>query len=295
MLWTFFKYHGCGNDFILIDNRGKRFLKPGPSLVSRLCHRQFGIGADGLILLENSTQADFGMRIFNADGTEAEMCGNGIRCLKRLIETLGFTKTPCTISTLRSILQLTCRGDQIAVDMGTVSDVRWNIPLSLNGRSYTGHYLNTGVPHLVIFVEDLELVPVLVDGAALRHHSLFQPQGVNVNFAACSKNHSHCEWSYRTYERGVEGETLACGTGATAVALALMAIEGVRAPISLKTRSGDSLEIDVPDGLGIQLCGPATFVFQGTVEIDDHFLYYSEMQSANIQDQCGKMEHAYVD
>lgn len=280
MLRAFSKYQGCGNDFILIDNRSQPFFDPYPALITRLCHRHFGIGADGLILLETSAKADFGMRIFNSDGSEAEMCGNGIRCLKHFIETLGHQDLSCTISTSYKVFELNRRRDLVSVQMGPVTDVAWNLNLPVGDRFYIGHYLDTGVPHLVIFVEELEQVPLLDDGRALRYHSRFHPRGVNVNFVAFQDG----RWSYRTYERGVEGETLACGTGAMAAALAIQAIQGGKPPIGLKTRSGEMLEIAFDGFAHVEMGGPATLVYQGVIDLK--FFCSSELQSANMGTQA---------
>lgn len=261
----FSKFTGCGNDFIVVDDRCRLFPSHNRDLVRRLCHRRFGIGADGLLLLQDSSHADFRMRIFNADGSEAEMCGNGIRCLMAFIESLGHRNSSYQIETMERTVRVERQGCQVAVAMGEAKDLRWHLPLDVLGRNRIGHSLYTGVPHLVIIVENLEEVDVQQEGSVLRYHAAFQPRGTNVNYAALGPT----GWSYRTYERGVEGETLACGTGATAVALALAKLRQVESPINLRTRSGEEVSVAFQrqgdSFCNIRLIGPATFIFRGTL------------------------------
>lgn len=261
----FSKFSGCGNDFIIVDDRRSLFPSHNRDLVKRLCHRRFGVGADGLLLLQDSSRADFRMRVFNADGSEAEMCGNGIRCLMAFIESLGHRDSSYQIETMERTLRVERQGRQVAVTMGEAQDLRWHLTLDVLGKTRIGHSLHTGVPHLVIIVEALEEVEILKEGSVLRHHAVFHPQGTNVNFAALGP----MGWSYRTYERGVEGETLACGTGATAVALTIAKLHHVESPINLRTRSGEEVTVAFQrqgdSFCNIRLIGPATFLFRGTL------------------------------
>lgn len=268
MLALFSKYTGCGNDFILFDNRLGSFPIQQPGLVSRLCHRQQGIGADGVILLENSDTADFRMRIYNADGTEAEMCGNGIRCLMKFIHELGFKEPVCTIETMQRKLKLLMDEDQVSVEMGTPTDIRWDINLKIESESMTLQYLNTGVPHAILFVEELDAFDLAYWGPKIRHHPLFGFPGTNFNVATYPKNG---RIAIRTYERGVEGETLACGTGATAAALAAAKLCKLKGPIKVVTRLNEILEIAFQQKnclfSDVTMTGPSKRVYRGEVDI----------------------------
>ncbi len=265
----FSKYVGTGNDFILIDNREKIFPAHNRLTIQRLCHRQCGIGADGIILLEKGKAADFAMRTLNADGSEAEMCGNGIRCLTRFLEGLGIRKPLYHIESGGKLISTRPKEEAISVDMGAPSDVQWNISIPLKTNSYVGHFLNTGVPHIVIFVEAVQALNINALGREIRSHSLFQPKGTNVNFASITGVN---EITIRTYERGVERETLACGTGATATALAAATTKGLASPIRMKLRSGESLEIAFSSKGDtfeeVTMTGPATLVYEGSFIVD---------------------------
>lgn len=236
---AFSKYAGCGNDFILFDNRSGFLSDLTSEAIRHLCHRQQGIGADGIILLEESDKADYRMRIFNADGSEAEMCGNGIRCLMKYIHELGFSAPLCTIETMQRLLKLRLHQGDVCVEMGDPTDVQWNFPLQIESETLTLHLLNTGVPHAVLFVDQIDSFDLLKWGPKVRYHPFF-PQGTNFNVATRPENG---EISVRTYERGVEGETFACGTGATAAALAAAYVTRCSSPIKVRTRSNEILEV----------------------------------------------------
>lgn len=263
MIKSFSKYVGCGNDFILFDNRDATF--PIHSIAS-LCHRQNGIGADGVILLENSDRAHFKMRIFNADGSEAEMCGNGIRCFMKYLAELGNNDPSYQIETMHRVHRVDHVGDQIRVEMGLPADCRWNMDLSYQGKDFRAHYLNTGVPHLVLFVEDVFSIPLQEWGPYFRYHSVFGPRGTNVNIA---QRVGSKKMKIRTYERGVEGETLACGTGATAAALAAGMCYEWQGPVEVETRLGEILTIGFRNDSGIltnvTMQGPASCTFRGQI------------------------------
>lgn len=250
---AFSKYQGAGNDFILIDDRVSNFPI---HLVEKLCHRRLGIGADGVILLQNSRKAAFRMRIFNSDGKEAAMCGNGIRCLFDFARTLGFKEESYLVETMDAILQCRAVGDRVSVLLAPPQLIVHNLPL-LDNRI---DVWNTGVPHAVLFVDELDKVPVAELGYLIRHHGHFQPHGVNVNFAS----HENGLLRMRTYERGVEGETLACGTGAAAVALSAHKRYNLPSPLQIYASSNDLLEVNVAEGK-IELIGPVKAVFHGKI------------------------------
>lgn len=259
----FSKYSGCGNDFILIDNRLQRFF-PDRACILRLCSRQGGIGADGLILLEPSRKADYRMRIFNADGGEAEMCGNGIRCLIAFIRELGGVSKHYRIETMHSLLQTAIQGEKISVEMPKPQDIRWSMQLD----AHSLHFLNTGVPHAVLFVDDLNDDKWMALAPSIRRHGAFGTAGTNVNFASLTPSGNVL---VRTYERGVEGETLACGTGATATALAAAKCYRLPSPVRVLPRSNEPLEISFSwegsredeSPTQVEMAGPAKFNFRG--------------------------------
>ncbi len=236
----FSKYSGCGNDFILIDNRARIFPSHSRETLQKACHRQLGIGADGLILLEESACANFKLRIFNSDGSEAEMCGNGIRCLAQFAAELGFPAA-CRIETLAGVLESKISPAGISIRMPQPTDCNWKRTLSLKQGLVVFDSVNTGVPHALLFVDDLEKVPVMQEGLEIRHHPRFGAAGTNVNWV---QKKSANTIAIRTFERGVEGETLACGTGATAAALAAAMRYQLQSPITVCTRLGEKLIID---------------------------------------------------
>lgn len=208
------------------------------------------------------------MKIFNCDGHETEMCGNGLRCMIRFLEDLGDNRKEFSIETAERTLKARNHGPMIAIEMGTPVDIRWNQVLDLDGSRLNVHHLNTGVPHAVAFVNFVHQLNLNELGPKIRHHTAFSPAGVNANFAQVEENEVI---TLRTFERGVEAETLACGTGATAVALAAAKIYGLNSPIAVKTRSQELLYIsfDFKEGqfTGISLTGPAQRVFQGEFEL----------------------------
>lgn len=259
MKLPFSKYQGLGNDFILIDDRKEIFPIQDDKLIARLCSRQFGIGADGLILLQTSQVADYRMRIFNCDGREASFCGNGLRCLVSYIEQLKSRKEQVTIETGSSTLACTYHLDKIAVNMP--------IPTILHLEEQVDDHLlsviDTGVPHAVFFVEDLKNFPLEDVGRKIRFHSKFSPFGVNVNCIQEVDNTIHI----RTYERGVESETLSCGSGAAAAAFLFAKKRTAKPPIIVMPKSQEPLEFTFLEK-GMQMLGPARFVFSGIVDIN---------------------------
>ena len=255
----FWKYSGAGNDFILIDDREQTF-PIDKTLISNLCRRKISIGADGLILLQHSSLADYRMRIFNADGSEAEMCGNGLRCLVKFILQVADIKALYTIETLAGIHTARYNADDVIVSMTPPSKIIWNQKI----LGYKVHTINTGVPHATIFLDDIDNIDLNTIGKEIRYHKKFQPDGINVNIAKKLPNNTI---KIRTYERGVEQETLACGTGATAVALT----SKLKPPISILTHSRDTLIINFSNNKNITLQGPTQLIYQGKIKLGtDH-------------------------
>ena len=256
----FYKYQGTGNDFVMIDNRLATFPKNNTQLIEHLCDRRFGIGADGLILLENDTETDFRMVYYNSDGNQSSMCGNGGRCLVAFAKKLNVIENNTTFIATDGLHHATISADGlVSLQMIDVDAIQTTPEFS---------FLNTGSPHHVQLVEDLEHYNVKENGAAIRYSELYGKQGSNINFV---KKIDDTTFSVRTYERGVEDETLACGTGVTAVAIAMNATGKTNATsIHLNVEGGKlAVSFDKKDGhyTNIFLIGPAEFVFKGTIEI----------------------------
>lgn len=265
----FTKMNGAGNDFVLADNRdGSLPLTAGQ--IARLCDRHRGIGADGLLLVEPAQNgADFRMRYYNADGGEAEMCGNGARCFARYAARLSGISDRMTFETPAGVIAAQLRGELVLISMSEPHDYRPQLSAPLaDGTILKVHFLNTGVPHAVVPMAELESVDVRAIGRELRHHPLFAPKGTNVNFL---HQKSPGIIAIRTYERGVEDETLACGTGVVACALVHAAINQIAAPVSVSVRGGDTLEVGFNGSPGawtnVTLEGPADFVFDGAAPL----------------------------
>ncbi len=254
----FFKYQGAGNDFVLIDARQQMPLDPDDEvLIRQMCDRRFGIGADGLMLLREAPGYDFEMLYFNSDGRPSTMCGNGGRCMVAFAHRLGIVQHECHFLAIDGGHQARLlRPDWVELQLQDVNDIR------VDAGAYC---LNTGSPHYVRFVSSLESIDVQTEGKAVRYSSAFAQEGINVNFAAvCSES----RLQVATYERGVEAETLSCGTGVTAAAIAYAAQQqrtGILT-ISVHTKGGD-MEVRFnagEDGFRqVWLCGPAVAVFQG--------------------------------
>jgi len=264
----FTKMNGAGNDFILIDNR-MGDVRLDRSQIAQLCDRHRGIGADGILLLEKpGNRADFRMRYFNADGGEAEMCGNGARCFARFANKVAAAKEKISFETQAGLISAELKGDSVTLGMTEPADLRLHLELGIAGENKTVHFINSGVPHVVIPVVNIEDVDVRHEGAAVRYHKIFSPSGTNVNFM---EKRGAKKIAIRTYERGVEDETLACGTGIVASALIFGATEGCHGPITVLPRGGDELQVGFETVAGrfcnVTLTGPAQFVFEGTIEI----------------------------
>jgi diaminopimelate epimerase len=260
---------GSGNDFILIDNR-KGVLKGknlGDLAVS-VCDRHYSVGADGLIAIVPSRKADFKWRFFNADGSEAEMCGNGSRCVARYAYLKKIAGKNMAFETLAGIIQAHVKHERVTVQLTGATGLRMNIAVPLETGHRMGHFINTGVPHLVYLSKDLQNEDVERIGRTTRHHELFKPAGTNVNFIQIQGPH---KLQVRTYERGVEGETLACGTGSVAAALVAGSIGAVSSPVEVATWGGEKLKVSyerIEQGFGnIRLEGGAQVICEGLLYI----------------------------
>ena len=260
---SFYKLQGSGNDFLVVDNR-QEALKDLRNLARRLCQPKISVGADGLIAIEKSASADFRMRIINADGSEAEMCGNGARCVARVAHLLGIAPARMSFETLAGIIRAEVVGERVKIFMNSPHSLALEQKLSFNGQEYNLHSINTGVPHVIVPWENLEEAPVAELGRKIRFHSTFAPAGTNVNFIHQSDEHNI---NIRTYERGVEDETLACGTGSVAAALVKAALGWASAPVSLHPKSGEVLTVNFDwDGAEFKnVCmeGAAVLVYKG--------------------------------
>ncbi|NJD67880.1 MAG: diaminopimelate epimerase [candidate division NC10 bacterium] len=264
---SFVKMSGSGNDFILIDNRAGHLDIEPRTLAERLCRRRISVGADGLILVAPSSTADFRMRIFNADGSEAEMCGNGGRCVARFAEMLGIAAPDMAFDTLAGTIRARVNGDRVTLQISRPHGMRLRLSIDVDGVSYEIHSINTGVPHAVLLCSDLEAVPVRTLGRAIRFHPAFQPAGTNVDFVAVADGHA---LAIRTYERGVEDETLACGTGTVASALISAELGLVSSPVQVQVRSGEILTVSFtgPDYQEVFFEGEVRLVYQGELMAD---------------------------
>jgi diaminopimelate epimerase len=256
----FYKYEGTGNDFILFDNRNLKFNRSNNALVAALCHRRFGIGADGLMLLQNKTGVDFEMVYYNSDGNESSMCGNGGRCIVEFARTLGLVKEEAHFYASDGPHEAFLKTGFVSLKMKDVAEVESTADFK---------FLNTGSPHYVAFVNNLVNFNVVEEGKKIRYNERFKAQGTNVNFIEKQGE----ELFVRTYERGVEDETYSCGTGVTAAALvaAMNAVSTGNSYCDIKTLGG-KLKVKFNNHLNetftdVWLEGPATFVFKGDVEI----------------------------
>ena len=264
----FWKMNGSGNDFILIDNRdGQVREEEMGRLVERACRRRESVGADGVIFVAPSDQYDFNWRYFNADGGEVEMCGNGGRCVARFAYLKGIAGDKMTFGTKVGPISAEVEDRIVRVLMPDPTNLRIGIDLPLEAGWESVDFINTGVPHVVIQVKDLDEHPIFDQGRAIRYDSLFSPEGTNANFIKIS---GPDQIDIRTYERGVEDETLACGTGSIAAAL-IADVKGlVKSPVIVKTRGGESLKIyfkRVGDGFSeVYLEGNTTLVYKGRLQ-----------------------------
>lgn len=267
---NFVKMTGSGNDFVVIDNRNGEVSSLNlTSWVRKVCQRKVSIGADGVLLLEKSQKAAIMMRIFNPDGNEVEMCGNGARCIALFAVRQGAVKSRTFgIETRAGMLEAQVVKNRVKIKLSVPHSLRLNFPLKIKGKIYRVNYINTGVPHVVYFTKRLDNFAVEEVGRAIRYHQEFSPAGTNANFVQVgSGNHL----TLRTYERGVEAETLACGTGAVASAIISSRLKGLSSPVSVTTRGGERLKVYFKYNgsiyYDVYLEGQACVVFEGTINI----------------------------
>ena len=255
MKHIFYKYQGAGNDFIIIDNRFNQFDKNDAKLIRDMCDRRFGIGADGLILLENHKELDFKMVYYNSDGNESTMCGNGGRCIVAFAKDIGIIENSAKFEAIDGAHTAIIQNSLVELGMKDVEQIE---------DFETYYFLNTGSPHHVQIVEDIDTLAVKELGASIRYGQPYGEEGTNVNFV---KSMGSNTFKVRTYERGVEDETLSCGTGVTAVALAMYdSGRGTENEINIETLGGN-LKVRFQKAgskyIHIDLIGPAKFVFKG--------------------------------
>jgi diaminopimelate epimerase len=266
---NFTKMNGAGNDFIMLDNRSLE-LSLDEGLINRLCDRHRGIGADGLIIAEPSEEeGTLRMRYYNSDGREAEMCGNGARCFARYVDrTAALDGNPLNFQTMAGPAAARFQGNLVQLQLSDPFDLVMDKKIEIQGQMHTVHSINTGVPHAVIILENIADSGVRDLGAAVRYHKHFQPSGTNVNFLTVR---SPNEISIRTYERGVEDETLACGTGMVACAIIHDQLTECGNPINVHVKGGDTLKVEWQlEGMNhhrVTLTGPAEFVFDGKINV----------------------------
>ena len=260
----FTKAVATGNDFIIVDNMREALDIKFPALAKKLCDRKRAIGADGLLVIEPSKTADFRMRIFNPDGSEAEMCGNGSRCVALFAAAKKITKSTMTIETKAGMLDADVKGDIVKVKLTDPKDIKWNFCLMINKCPYQVNFVDTGVPHVIHFTDDLEKVDIQNIGSYIRNHDEFSPEGTNADFVKVVNRHTI---KIRTYERGVEDETLACGTGAVASAIISAEAEKMSSPVTVETQSGEKIKVyfEMIEGnfKNVYLEGKAQLVYEG--------------------------------
>ena len=237
----FYKMSGSGNDFIIVDNRNKIVDETDlPKFIAKVCRRKMSVGADGFILVENTEGADFKWRFYNSDGSAAEMCGNGARCVARYAYVTGVAGPVMSFDTQAGKVHAQVVGERVKVKMTDPLDLKIEYPIELKNGSLSISSVNTGVPHVVIVKDSVDTVEVVNIGREIRFHHGFAPAGTNVNFVCYLKNNII---AIRTYERGVEDETLACGTGAIAGAIVMACREKLKSPVKVLTRSGGYLNV----------------------------------------------------
>lgn len=264
----FVKMSGAGNDFILIDNRRRYIFGTLGKAAVKLCDRKHSIGGDGLILLERSRTADIRMRILNPDGSEAEMCGNGVRALAKFAHAHKITKSKLSIETIAGLITAEVKGDIVKARLSEPKDLKLGFTVDVDGQPQRLNFVNTGVPHVVKVVDAIENEDVEALGRRIRRHEHFAPRGTNVNFIQFNGGNTI---RVATYERGVEAETLACGTGSTASALVAASLKGLTSPVSVKTAGGETLKVHFKKNgerfTDVELEGRIQTNFRGVVEL----------------------------
>ena len=260
----FTKMSGAGNDFVVFDNRDGRIPESRAMLVRQVCERRLGVGADGVLIVEPSDRTDFKMRYYNSDGGEAEMCGNGGRCISRYAYLNGIAAESMSFETIAGVHRSQVIDENVKLGMVDPFDARFRFGISLNEHEITAHSINTGVPHVVVFVDDVDEIDVPKLGRKIRYHSMFCPEGTNANFAQIV---DRTHFRIRTYERGVEDETLACGTGTVAAAAIGGLFGRLDSSVEAETRSGSILkvyfDIEEENARNVFLEGDAKVVFEG--------------------------------
>jgi diaminopimelate epimerase len=267
MLIQFWKMHGSSNDFILVDDRKMEFPASDKGWVTRISARKTGVGCEGIVLIQPSRKHDFRMRFFNPDGTEVSMCGNGARCVAKLANQLGIAPERMTIETVAGSLKAEILGDDVRLEMMTPKNLRVDGALKVAGKQMQYGYVVAGVPHVVIEVENIDECDVQAMGSRIRHHADFAPGGTNADFISVLGPQM---LKVRTYERGVEAETLACGTGVVASAIIAAKRGRVTAPVKVLVASRDILTVDFHFAResveNVTLLGPAVHVYRGILE-----------------------------
>ena len=271
-IW-FTKMSGAGNDFVVIDNRSRQ-IRNGPRAARILCDRRWGIGADGLLLLEKSRKADYRMMYFNADGSYGGMCGNGGRCIARYAVLNGIAPGNHRFEALKHIYAARVEGSEVKLTMKDPVGLDLKRKIRLHGKRVKVSFVNTGSPHAVVFCDDLgrgktlKAIDVVDLGSEIRHHSAFRPSGTNANFVERARGNS---FRIRTYERGVENETMACGTGSIACAIVASRLWKLKPPIFVVAESGKKLKVDFDDDgtriSNVRLSGPTVICFYGLYEL----------------------------
>jgi diaminopimelate epimerase len=272
---SFVKMHGAGNDFVVMDNRGGG-IHLNEARIREMCDRRRGVGADGVILIEEADEADFRMRYYNSDGGEAEMCGNGARCAAFHATRMGLGEDRSGTVCVRfvagpGLMEGHVDGSQVAISMTDATSFKKDICLPVAEGEEIVHFIDTGVPHAVVVEKDVRALgdrDVAGRGQVIRTHSTFAPDGANVDFVTPLDDGSI---AVRTYERGVEAETEACGTGAVAAAVVLAKLGKARSPVTLVTRGGETLGVSLKEetwgASGIVLTGPVAVTFEGIVRL----------------------------
>ncbi|MCD5391106.1 diaminopimelate epimerase [candidate division NPL-UPA2 bacterium] len=267
----FTKMCAGGNDFIIVDDRDGIVPEDRSSLAKKVCQRKFSVGADGLLLLENSSQADFRMRIFNPDGSEPEMCGNGARCMARFAHLTGIVGKKMSFETRAGTIEAEIIDGGVKLRMGEPTNMGLNLEIPLEEGKHQLHKINTGVPHAVSFVDNLEEVDVKGLGRQIRRHPQFQPDGTNADFVQVVDGRII---KMRTYERGVEDETDSCGTGAVASAIIAFSLKKVtEVPLRVETRGGEALKVYFDSErqkiTNVHLEGGARTIYEGELKWKD--------------------------
>jgi diaminopimelate epimerase len=266
----FMKLSGSGNDFIFIENFENQFKeKSMPDFVKSVCRRGLSVGADGLMFIQSSDKADFKWRFFNSDGSEGEMCGNGGRCAIRFAKEIGLISEEGSFETIAGVLDASIDGNRVKVRMTKPHSFTQTTKIVLGDQEVLLDSINTGVPHAILYTKDLDSVDVLNDGREIRNHTVYKPDGTNVNFVRVVDRNN---LQIRTYERGVEDETLACGTGAVASSLMASARNLVESPVNVQVRSGESLVIyfkgNPENTSDVYMEGDTRLVYTGEIRTD---------------------------